>query len=444
MKRYLCLLAIVMGSLIVGSVIRGQAPGVKPPADLGPGDGGAALKLPGMDSVDPKGASRTDVPDSLKNLWSKSAPGASAFPKPAQPGGTKVAEPPSNPTDMNKDIEIDAKAGNFVIFVMAYSGPKAPEMARKFVAVMRSHYKWNAYVFNYGAEEKRKEYERVQKVRQEQIDALKKEGLDADLPIRVAAIRIDEQTGVLLGGYKTRDEAAAALKILKDEKKTDPQFLIGKVDLDKVFTAKVDRTAPGKGPKVLDDEMAYVNPFKKAFVARNPHPDVPKEQPGGMTPEEQLKLLRIFNREEPLTVLNCKKPFTLVIKQFDMQQTTLADARQVREANAFMKGLKESNTILDMVNKGLMRGGKETEWVDRAAHNAHNLAKGMRENKIEAYVLHSKYCSYVTVGNYDSLQDPQLLAMQSVLEPMLKSDAYRALDLLPQAVPMLVPGVRAR
>ena len=71
------------------------------------------------------------------SVLERSHSGAAAFPRPAQPGGTKVAEPPSNPTDMNKDIEIDAKAGNFVIFVMAYSGPKAPEMAR----IGRAHQK---------------------------------------------------------------------------------------------------------------------------------------------------------------------------------------------------------------------------------------------------------------------------------------------------------------
>jgi hypothetical protein len=442
MKRWLGLSVIVTGCFVaLQGTSRGQT-GAKP-ADLGPGAGGATLKLTGMDSVDPKGPNRPGVPDSIKGLWN---PALAAFPTPTQPGGTKVAEPPSNATDINKDIEIDAKAGNWVIFVMSYSGPKAPEMARKFVAVMRGHYKWNAFVFNYGAEEKRKEYERVQKARQEQIDALKKAGLDTNLPIRIATIRIDEHTGVLLGGYKTRDEATAALKRLQDPKITDPKHLIGNVDLDTVVTAKLDPTAANSiksrewGTKVVNQDVAYVNPFQKAFVAHNPHPDVPKVN-NNMTPEEELKFLRHVNREEPLTLLNCKRPFTLVIKEYRMPYKTVADPR---EANDFLNQLRKADTFLDMFKSGLMRRGKEEEWADRAAHNAHDLAEGLRKNKLEAYVLHSKYCSYVTVGNYDSLQDPQLLAMQRVLEPMLKSDAYRALDLFPSALPMLIPGMRAR
>src|ERR1051325_2840162 len=145
-----------------------------------PGEGGATLKIPGMEPMGPASGAKPAMPDSIKNLWN---PNVGGFPTPTQRPvtGVKVAEPPSNPVEMNRDIEINAKAGPYVIFLMSYSGPKAPEMARKFVMVMRDHYKWNAYVFNYGAEEKRKEYERVQKLREEHLAALEKAGLKADV-----------------------------------------------------------------------------------------------------------------------------------------------------------------------------------------------------------------------------------------------------------------------
>jgi hypothetical protein len=413
MKRCLWLLALlIIVSVAVQNASHGQ-----------PGDGGATLKLPGMDPAPAK----TGAPDPLKGLWN---PAASAFPAPIQRGGAKVAEPPSNANDMNKDIEINAKVGHWVIFVMAYSGPKAPEMARKLVAVMRGHYKWNAYVFNYGAEEKRKEYERVQKIRQEQKDALIKAELDPNVPIRVAAIRIAEQTAVLVGGYKTRDEASAALTILK---KLDPNPLKGKVDLDTVYTVKADRTKSSKAEQLSDGDIGYVNPFKMAFIARNPHPDVPKDQ-NGMTPEEELKFLRLVNREEPLTLLQCKKPFTLAVKQYNMQFKTADNT-------------KEANSFLETFNQAFFLKSDKRIWQDHAAHNAHNLAEAFRKRdglNLEAYVLHAKYCSYVTVGSYDSLQDPQLIAMQNFLDQQFKLDAYRALELFPRPMPMPVPGVGMR
>ena len=410
MKRWLWMLTVLaVSSVVLHGTCRGQ-----PPRDLGPGEQGATLRIPGLDPVPTAG--KPGVPPNLQGLWN---PTASPYPPSLQTGATKVALPPSNAVNINKDIEITPEAGQWMIFVMAYTGPKAPEMARKFVAVMRSHYKWNAYVFNYGAEEKRKEYERVQKIRQDQVDALKAQGLKADIPIRVSAIRIDEQTGVLVGGYKTRDEAMNALKKLR---MLDPKALVGKVDLDTVHVAQVEENNLAKGVKVTGADSAYVNPFNKAFPARNPA--LPKETPGSTT-EEDLKFLRGVNTHESLSLLQCKKSWTLAIKQFNMQSKTFDDKEQAR-------------TFLDRFTKGLsLKGGV---WEDSTALNAHNLAEAMRKNGLpEAYVLHCKHCSYVTVGGYDSLEDPRLTAMQNFLESRLNSEAYQKGDWFPRPLPMAVP-----
>ena len=418
MKRWVCMLAVL--TVAVGVVVhdtgRGQVPGTKPPVDVGPGAGGATLKLPGLEPAPAPypnpGSDKPAIPDPLKGLWNPSA-----SPNPAiKPGGTKVALPPSNQVDINKDIEIAEKAGQWMIFAMAYTGPKAPEMARKFVIVMRGHYKWKAYVFNYGAKEKQAEYERVEKLRREQVEALQRAGLKADVPIRVPTIRIDEQTGVLVGGYKTREEAMDALKKLR---KLDPKGLIdNQVDLDTKFVIELDGQARR--------EARCVNPFLKAFPARNPA--LPPEQYDA-NPEEEMNFLRKVNSGEPFSLLQCKKPFTLAIKQFNMQYKTLDSA-----SGAKAKG------FLEKFDKGFfLKGG---EWQDATAHNAHNLAEAMRKAGLpETYVLHCKYCSYVTVGAYNGVDDPQLVAMQNYLEPRFKMDTFHKLELLPRPVPMPVPGV---
>src|SRR4051812_29237702 len=99
MKRWLGLSAI----LITGAVftLHDSSRAQNAPGKSGPGDGGAVLKIPGMDAnpVDPFSGGKVAPPDSLKGMWNPAA-----FPT-TQRGG-KIAEPPSNHTDINKDIEI--------------------------------------------------------------------------------------------------------------------------------------------------------------------------------------------------------------------------------------------------------------------------------------------------------------------------------------------------
>jgi len=84
---------------------------------------------------------------------------------------------------------------------------------------------------------------------------------------------------------------------------------------------------------------------------------------------------------------------------------------------------------------GLAKGMRE----DYAAENAHALAKALRQSsKLEAYVLNTRFASIVCVGNFDSLEDANLLSMQNLIETRLKSDSP-ALQLLPRPLPMAVP-----
>src|SRR5437868_3415110 len=79
---------------------------------------------------------------------------------------------------------------------------------------------------------------------------------------------------------------------------------------------------------------------------------------------------------------------------------------------------------------------REGEHSDVAAMNAHELARLLREAKLEAYVLHTKFSSVVTVGQYDSLEDPNLRAMQILIKTRLN---LTITQLFPTPVPMQVP-----
>ena len=114
-----------------------------------------------------------------------------------------------------------------------------------------------------------------------------------------------------------------------------------------------------------------------------------------MTKEEALKELaevRGLNADEPYSLFNCKKPITLAVKGF---QTPF-----------MMKGQETTSTSIVGV------GGLRQEGKDYAKLSAHNLAETLRKQQVEAYVLHSSFSSIVTIGGFDSVQDPALKYMQ--------------------------------
>ena len=147
-------------------------------------------------------------------------PTANAYPNPAD----RYLHPAPEKPDINHDIQVTKELGPWLIFVQTYSTPEAAIMARQMVQYLRTSYKLPAYTFNYGAEEKRKELERVKKVIEDQRAYLLKNGLPLDQQhIRVRTIHIEEQVGVLIGGYPTEEAAHRALVGLRTLTPPDPK-----------------------------------------------------------------------------------------------------------------------------------------------------------------------------------------------------------------------------
>lgn len=422
MKRWLLLLPILVAVVAVG---RAQFP-TPQPGDLGPGEGGATLKLPGADPSPPQGKIPTAPAGGPPAPWNGATPFTPLSPT---PGSVRVALPPSNQVDINKDIEITEKQAPWVIYAMSYSGPEAPKLAREFAMEMRNNprLKLNAYVYNYGAKEKLREYQRVEELRKTQLEALQKAGVKGEvMPLRVRTMKIDEQTAVLIdGGYRTREEALAALQQLRKlttDKTFSEEFVKRvKLDLKVAILEEADKKAKA-GVRIGEAEVVVVNPFTRAFPARNPA--YPQEQTAQID-EKDVKLMRKLNEDEPFSLFKSKKPMTLVIKQYNTQQV-------------MTKNKKEDDTFLARFRQGLTL--KNGEWQDDAAVNAHNLCDAFRKSGLaETYVLHAKYCSFVTVGGYESLEDPRLIQMQNFLESRFQHEAYRPFELMPRPAPMAVP-----
>lgn len=413
-------------------------------AQPGRDDDGAVLRLPGEE---PK--PRTNLP---------SAPGQPASaPVPGAAGGNTADVILANLTvdpryAMNRDIQPTPEAGPWMICVHSYITKEAPEWARQMAGELRSNssYRLPAYVFTYGLEERRKEYERVKDLIEKQRKALKAKDLEIiygrsgeatvsnDLPLAYAMrlLKVQHmpvQCAVLVGGYASEDAAHRALLQIKKLPQPDPN----KVKLDVKFYGADANPLDQKNLKIKRDSGAaeYVNPFHKAFVCRNPAIKQDHVADGAWDAKE-LETFRRLNHDEPYSLLKCKKPITLAIKQF--QTFTTIQARD------------SAPGILEKIGFNT-RGG--SDGVDQAAHDAHNLAELLRTHKqlqVEAYVLHSKYSSVVTVGGFDSVTDPNLIAMQNALPARLtafenalreqdRTRQFKTMMFFPRPTPMKVP-----
>jgi hypothetical protein len=414
MKRWLPLLAIL--SAVTGTVIeetsRGQVPPGKQnpfPFEMGPGEQGAVLKRSSTDAS-------TNLPSGLQQNWNPLvAPNWNANMPPAQ----RIAMPPSNRTDINRDIEVTPEVGTWMILVTSYSGEKAPYQAREFASLLYNEYKMKPYIFNYGAKEKREEYERAEAERARIRQAMQSQGLPpTNMPIRVRVTKIDEHTGVLIGGYRTRDEALADLKKnIRGLKPPDPKKV--SLAVQYVGAGQPDKNSnyPCSTIKVDQEHSAYANPFATAFPVRNP--SLPADQ-AGQSAQEEVEYLRKINKHEPFSLFNCKKPYTLAIKEYKTTSMAKYD-------------VKDETSLTKRFVKAL------GEW-DFAAQNAHKVAEAFRKAGLpETYVLHARYCSYVTVGGFDSPEDQRLVRMQNDLEQYFRHESLRPLELFPRPIPMEVP-----
>jgi hypothetical protein len=322
--------------------------------------------------------------------------------------------------EANNPYPVTAEAGPWLICAASYTGPQSGELAQELCLEIRQRYNLPAYIFNRGAEERRKQQEEIDKIRQ-----LCATGSDPVRP-RIRMVRIEDQYAVLVGGYKDMESARRALDRIK---KLDPPkdrrllTLVATFDIRPQEQQKHDRpsmpmeTVLESDPSKAKDKV-FLNPFAFAFVAHNPTVPIEKESD---KPDPFLKKL---NAGESYSLLKCPKPWTLAVKSF--------------QGTAVIQTQSDSGSFLSKV--GL--GSKSADVLTASAMQAHSLAELLRDRRLnfEAYVLHTRTSSVVTVGSYDSPDDPKLLEMQRQLSSLkLQGLADPTMQLYARPVPMEVP-----
>lgn len=338
-----------------------------------------------------------------------------------------------------------------MISVKSYAGPESRKLAEELAAEIRSKHKAAAYLYEWGAEEKRKEEARQEAYRQAWVqentpflqlrEEMKKKAdaegrvfIDTPVTVRVPHIKYTEQWAVLVGGFKDMDTASEALKYLRTlPAPTDKPHL-----LDRAAVATPGEKKGEKGSV----ETAYLSIYAQAFVTRNP---VTGKDDGGNkleTDENGVPLVKIWNQGEPYSLLNNSGNVTLVVKMFTIPTRT-----------------RSAETEKSVLEK-LFSGDSTAKLLDATAKQAHQLAEALRSPEmanslskqglpgepLEAYVLHDRTGSVVTVGSFTSGNDPRLEQMKRALESITfevretrDGPVLRTEKMFPSVFPINVP-----
>lgn len=290
--------------------------------------------------------------------------------------------------DPNMDYRVNPQCGEWMICAASYKGADGLSLARQMVLHLRSKENLPAYIHVYRDETGRK----MQKELDERSEKL-------GIPRKRVRIE-DDQYAVLIGGFKDMESAH---KVLNDVKKFEaPKLKLanGKVSEDIITVASPTGT-PNKGAV---SRMA-LNPFTMSFVTRNPTIERAPVEKQTFDPA-----WKEFNADESYSLLKCKKPWTLVVK--------------IYQGASFIATDKASeSTFLEKLGVGSKKG---MDSLSAAYANAHNLAEALHKLKFEAYVLHTKDASVVTIGSFDSREDPKLLETQKAFSKSVSFDLKNA------------------
>jgi len=290
--------------------------------------------------------------------------------------------------DPNHDYVLGPECGEWLICAASYKGPDGANLAKQMVYHLRSQENLPAFFHVYHDEAGRE----MQKNLDERARQM------PGVPRKV--IHIEDQYAVLIGGFKTIDAARKMLPDVKSMKAPQLKLNSGQVAQDIISVGE-----PTGGRDKMEIRRLPQSPFTLSFVTRNPTnshegADKPRFDPAW----------KKLNADESYSLLECNKPYTLVVKQY-------CGASYIGPQNA------PESTFLEKLGIG---SSKSVDTLGAAYLNAHNLAEALRKMKFDAYVLHTRGISYVTVGAFASADDPELKKMQEAFTSSVKVDTKSA------------------
>lgn len=323
------------------------------------------------------------------------------------------ARPGDVEADPKRDYTVTPEAGPWMVMVASFtelptagsSATHPAELAHDLALHIRRECRVPAWVFVYGAAERAEQERRIAQIR----EMCQTNGA----PPRIRHYRVQEQYAVLVGGYKDMDAARKDLDRIK-KLPTPPERFCNLV--------QVAGPAPDQAKGMV--KRAVENPFERSFVVRNP--TAPKEEKP-VNDGQWDPFIKELNADEPLSLLKCRKRYTLVIKDFPGPATLLGHGMQ-------------KTTFMDR-----LMGRKSADTLNANALQAQAFAKALRSMKempLDAYVLHTRYASFVAIGGFDNLDDPKMTEARMQLSKLSKFNVPGpdgVMQIWAQPLPMEIP-----
>jgi hypothetical protein len=286
------------------------------------------------------------------------------------------------------------EAGEWLISAANYTGPDAMELARQVAVILREKHRLSAFILNRG-DQKRAELDAEFK----RLKALYPEGTPLRRK-RPSTLGL-ESCAVLIGGFSDFKHATSYLKVVRNLPLPEV-----KLSGDKRAYEVAEIAEPGKGGKGVVRRYV-ISPFATAMVVRNPLVQV--------APQSSFDpLWTKLNANEEYNLLRCPRRYTLLVKEYGGAMT-------------MVQSQSKPSGFLSFLGLGSSKPG---EHLNAAAMQAHTLAKFLRDRRLgfEAYVLHTRHSSVVTVGGYDNPYDPELDRLRDRIASLKFSSAQGGND----------------
>jgi hypothetical protein len=194
---------------------------------------------------------------------------------------------------------------------------------------------------------------------------------------------------VLAGNYSKVDDPLAQ-KTLAFVKRYQPKFLAG------------------SGGVVRSEK----DPFKGAFLTINP--TLQPEEIAARKPDQEIRVLN-SGIDYPLVKLD---------KKFTLRIATFTGKSVVPLGNSSYRG-RESNFEKSLQHSGpynLARAGEDATQLTYALRQNSQATQLLGRPRFEAYVYHDRFQSIVTVGGFNSDQDPDIRRLADIFRAKYKQD----------------------
>ncbi len=350
------------------------------------------------------------------------APAPGVAPRPMPTPAAAPAEPLNIPTALpaNHPWLLRPEHGPFVILLRSYSRPARPSAtdpgltARELAEGLADEVRrlpqakgLGVYLYEHVSEERKAEAQAAADARRKAAEFAARMTdfrqkaelngmtfLDPEQALRYKSFNYRDQIGVVVGGFRTEDDAVRMLSKVKQWPTPANTKL-----LDGGAIAK--QTPDGKSTI----EKSYLNPYGQAMVVANP--TIARQLPAPGTVSQLDPFIVKLNEGRPYNLLNATKTWTLGVKAFNAPVRV-----QTRDDDGV--GIKLFS---------LPKGGDALAAGAEAAEEMARSLRGMKHKDgspvgLEAFVLHHRNGSMVTVGQFDGPTDPALHTTRRMLMGM--------------------------